>query len=63
VCPLAVVVASRRLGDGRIDNFVIDRSVHLATGAVVLVTLVAATALVARHAWRDEGLGRRPSSR
>ena len=51
-------VASNGLGDGRIDNIIIDRSVHLGTGVIVLVTMVLATAVVSFHAWRNEAIGR-----
>jgi hypothetical protein len=46
------------LGDGRLDNIVVDRSVHLAVGVAVVVAMLVATALVARHAVRGEPLGR-----
>lgn len=45
------------LGDGRIDNVIIDRSAHLYTGAAVLITLTIAVVLVVRHAIRNEALG------
>lgn len=38
------------LGDGRIDNWIVSSSVHVATGVVVLVTMTVATVLVIRHA-------------
>lgn len=38
------------LGDGRIDNTIISSSVHVATGAVVVVSMTVATVLVLRHA-------------
>lgn len=38
------------LGDGRIDNWIVSSSVHVATGVVVLVTMTVATVLVVRHA-------------
>jgi heme A synthase len=46
------------VGEGTIDNIIIDRSVHLYAGAAVLVALVAAVVLVGLHAWRNEPLGR-----
>jgi hypothetical protein len=46
------------LGDGRIDNFIVDTSVHLNTGVAVLVTMTAALALVARRALADEPIDR-----
>ncbi len=45
------------LGDGRIDNVIVDRSVHLGVGIVVVVAMLLATALVVRHAWRGEPIG------
>ena len=42
------------IGDGRIDNFIISSSVHVAAGVVVLVSMTAATGLVVRHAVRNE---------
>jgi hypothetical protein len=38
------------LGDGRIDNWIISSAVHVATGVVVVVSMVLATVLVVRHA-------------
>lgn len=38
------------LGEGRIDNWIVSSSVHVATGVVVLVTMTVATVLVVRHA-------------
>lgn len=38
------------LGDGRIDNWIVSSSVHVATGVVVVVSMVVATVLVGRHA-------------
>jgi hypothetical protein len=46
------------LGDGRIDNIVIDPSAHVAGGIAVLVTMTVATALVVRHALRNEPVQR-----
>lgn len=46
------------LGDGRIDNFIIDTSVHLTVGVIVVAAMVIATGLVARHAIRAEPIGR-----
>ena len=45
------------LGDGRIDNLILDRSVHLGMGVVVLITMTLATALVVRHAVANEPIG------
>lgn len=45
------------LGDGRIDNLILDRSAHLGMGAIVLITMTVATAFVARHAVADEPIG------
>ncbi len=46
------------LGDGRIDNLIIDSSVHLVTGVVVLVTMTAAVVSVGVHAFRGETISR-----
>jgi hypothetical protein len=46
------------LGDGRIDNFIVDTSVHLTVGVIVVAAMVIATGLVARHAIRAEPIGR-----
>ncbi|MEM7326670.1 MAG: hypothetical protein AAF531_26520 [Actinomycetota bacterium] len=53
-----VLGAAGGLGDGRIDNFIIDRSAHLFTGVVVLVTMTVATVAVIRHAVRNEPMTR-----
>lgn len=53
--PLA---SSSGLGDGRIDNVIVDTSVHLTVGVLVVAAMIAATALVARHALRAEPIGR-----
>ena len=45
------------LGDGRIDNLIVSSSVHVVSGVVVLVSMLAATALVVRHAVRGESVG------
>lgn len=55
---LANLAAPTGLGDGRIDNFIIDSSAHLFTGVLVLITMTAATGLVMRHALRNEAIGR-----
>ena len=46
------------IGEGRIDNLLIDSSAHVVTGAGVLVAMVAAAVLVGVHAWRNEAIGR-----
>ena len=46
------------IGEGRLDNVIVDRSVHLGVGVAVMVAMVAATALVLHHAWRREPIGR-----
>ncbi len=46
------------IGDGRIDNIIIDRSAHLVSGAVVLITMTVALAAVVRHAIRNEAVAR-----
>ncbi|MGI9595093.1 MAG: hypothetical protein ACR2QK_02975 [Acidimicrobiales bacterium] len=58
VASRTVQAGTSGLGDGRIDNLIIDRSAHLVTGTVVLVTMTLATGLVLRHALRDEPVGR-----
>ncbi len=50
------------LGDGRIDNFIVSSSVHVITGALVLLSLTAATALTIRHALRNEAISRLTSA-
>ena len=50
--------ADSDLGEGNIDNFIVDRSVHLSLGVAVLVSLTLATVLVVRHAVRNEGVAR-----
>ncbi|MFT7598814.1 MAG: hypothetical protein ACI8TP_001738 [Acidimicrobiales bacterium] len=49
-----VLSAQNELGEGRIDNLILDRSVHLGTGVVVLIVMTIATALVVRHAVANE---------
>jgi hypothetical protein len=44
------------IGDGRLDNIIIDRSAHLVSGAVVLITMTIALGLVLRHALRNEAV-------
>lgn len=46
------------IGDGRIDNIIIDRSAHLVSGTIVLITMTVATLLVVRHAIRNEPIAR-----
>lgn len=53
-----VLASTTGLGDGRIDNFIIDTSVHLTVGVIVVLAMVVATALVVRHAIRAEPIGR-----
>jgi hypothetical protein len=53
-----VTLASSGLGDGRIDNFIIDTSVHLVTGVLVVAAMTVTTVLVGRHALRNEPIGR-----
>ncbi len=48
-------LAQSTIGDGKIDNFIIDSSVHLVSGVVVIVAMVTAVGLVARCA-----LGKKP---
>lgn len=44
------------IGDGVIDNIIISSSVHLTMGIVVVIAMTAATASVARHAFKNEAL-------
>ncbi len=53
-----MTVQQSDLGEGRIDNFIIDASVHLVVGMAVLVTMTVATVMVVRHAIRNEALNR-----
>ncbi|MGI9595763.1 MAG: hypothetical protein ACR2QK_06370 [Acidimicrobiales bacterium] len=53
-----LATTNRGLGDGRIDNIIIDRSAHRITGSIVVITMVIATAAVVRHALRNEAVGR-----
>ncbi|MGH1491539.1 MAG: hypothetical protein ACRBK7_19420 [Acidimicrobiales bacterium] len=46
------------IGDGRLDNIIIDRSAHLVSGTIVLITMILATAMVLRHALRNEAVAR-----
>ena len=46
------------IGEGQLDNIIIDRSVHLGVGVGVMVAMLAATGLVLGHAWRREPIGR-----
>ncbi len=46
------------IGEGRIDNIIIDRSAHLVSGTIVLLTMTVATLLVVRHAVKGEAVGR-----
>lgn len=55
---LALIASTSGLGDGRIDNIIIDRSAHLVSGVVVLVAMTLAFAAVARHAIRNEPIER-----
>lgn len=48
--PLTLLAADGPLGDGRIDNVVIDSSVHVAMGVVVLVAMVGAAGWLIRLA-------------
>ena len=52
------LLAQSDLGDGRIDNFLIDSSVHLFTGMVVLISLLVAVGLVGLDAFHNRPLGR-----
>lgn len=50
--------SGRGLGDGRIDNLIIDTSVHLVMGVVVVAAMIVATTLVGVNAWRGQPVGR-----
>ncbi|MEM9033807.1 MAG: hypothetical protein AAGA99_05885 [Actinomycetota bacterium] len=45
-----LLAQSSSLGDGRIDNWIIDSSVHVTVGVLVLVTMTAAAGWVVRLA-------------
>ncbi len=45
------------IGDGRIDNFIIDSSAHLISGVVVVVTMTVATAFVGSAAVKNAAVG------
>lgn len=53
-----LMATSSGLGDGRIDNFIVDTSVHLTVGVIVVIAMVAATGLVTRHALAAEPVSR-----
>lgn len=52
------IIAQGNLGDGRIDNFIIDSSVHLGLGVAVLVTLLCSLCLVGWDALRNQPITR-----
>lgn len=52
------MATSNGLGDGRIDNIIVDTSVHLTVGVIAVAAMVVTTVLVARHALRAEPIGR-----
>jgi len=52
----AQFLQSSGLGDGRIDNLIIDRSAHLNTGVAVLITMTIAVVMVTRHAIADQAI-------
>jgi len=53
-----VLAQDSGLGDGRIDNFIVDTSVHLLSGVVVLVTLTLALGLCVRDVLAGTGIDR-----
>ncbi len=55
---MQIAPADNHLGDGRIDNFIIDSSAHLVTGVIVLITMTAAVIAIGRHALRNEPVTR-----
>lgn len=56
ITPVSLLGQAADLGDGRIDNTIISSSVHVFVGVIVLVTMTAASALVLRHAVRNEAV-------
>lgn len=53
-----VLAPSSELGDGRIDNWIIDASVHVTTGVLVLVTMTFAAGWILRLAVLGAALDR-----
>lgn len=47
---LGLLAQDNGLGDGRIDNFIIDSSAHVISGVIVLVTMTLALVLCGRRA-------------
>lgn len=54
----AVLAAESPLGDGAIDNYVIDSNVHVTMGVIVLLAMVATTVQLWRLALAGKGLDR-----
>jgi len=52
----AVLAQDSTLGDGKIDNWIIDSSVHVTVGVLVLLSLTASAAWLARLAWQKARL-------
>ncbi|QGG94510.1 hypothetical protein [Actinomarinicola tropica] len=55
---LLLLATDSPLGDGAIDNYVIDSSVHVTTGVLVLVAMVATTIQLWRLALAGKGVDR-----
>lgn len=53
-----ILTVARPLGDGRIDNIIIDSSVHVAGGIIVLGAMVAAAGWLARLALAGQEVDR-----
>ena len=53
---LLLLAQDSALGDGKIDNWIIDSSVHVTVGVLVLLSLTASAAWLARLAWRESTL-------
>ncbi|MGY6501269.1 MAG: hypothetical protein ACXIVQ_10320 [Acidimicrobiales bacterium] len=56
--PLTVLATDSPLGEGRIDNYIIDSSVHVIGGVVVLVAMVATAAYLGALAVKGRPLDR-----
>jgi hypothetical protein len=50
ISPLLTLAADSPLGDGKIDNYVVDSSVHVTVGVIVLLTMAACTFQLVRLA-------------
>ena len=55
----AVLAQDSSLGDGKIDNWIIDSSVHVTVGVLAVLSLTASAVWLTRLAWRGATLRRR----